>query len=276
MNPACKSFQDQFIDVFYNDADADQANAFQAHLKECPDCTAAYEKFTATLDIMNERKSPEPDAAFWDNYWDNLAPQLSESDISADDHPADSPSGPMKKLTFSIEHQWTYRFAAAAAILIIGILMGKFIFTGSGLERSSVPFTEAPGQYIQRAAVDPQTQQYLDRSKVLILGLVHLDPELMDSNFDFSRYQSVSRELVEEAAVIKEKLDQSKQNRLRALVADLEFILVQIANLEMENDVSAIEMLKSGVDRRGVLMKINLEEIRQQATTPTEEVEETI
>jgi len=53
---------------------------------------------------------------------------------------------------------------------------------------------------------------------------------------------------------------------LRLLVSDLEVILLQIANLESEHNLSTIEMVQSGVDRRGILLKINLEEMRQTET----------
>ena len=46
-------------------------------------------------------------------------------------------------------------------------------------------------------------------------------------------------------------------------MTDLEVILLQIANLETEYDLPTIEMVKSGVDRRGVLLKINIEEMRK-------------
>ena len=46
-------------------------------------------------------------------------------------------------------------------------------------------------------------------------------------------------------------------------MTDLEVILLEIANLETEYDLPTIEMVKSGVDRRGVLLKINIEEMRK-------------
>jgi hypothetical protein len=48
------------------------------------------------------------------------------------------------------------------------------------------------------------------------------------------------------------------QRRLRELVADLETVLLQIANLESGNDLEAVEFVKQGVENRGLLLKINL------------------
>ena len=47
------------------------------------------------------------------------------------------------------------------------------------------------------------------------------------------------------------------------MVSDLEVILMQIANLESDYDLPAIEMVKSGVERRGIFLKINIEEMEK-------------
>ena len=79
---------------------------------------------------------------------------------------------------------------------------------------------------------------------------------------DLAHQKKVSRDLIQEASVIKPKLNDPRQRRLRELVSDLEVILLQIANLEAEQDQPEIEILKSGVDRKGLLLKINLEQLR--------------
>ncbi len=273
----CKNFQNQFIDALYSELDAGSQKQFDTHLQNCASCSAEYQQFAAALKMMDQRKLPDPGEAFWENYWENLESKLVPETTPEEESKPKIIRGFFKKFAGGSEGQWVYRISAAAAILLIGIFIGKFLFTGSGLERPSVPFTEAPGQFIQRAAVNERTQQYFDKSKVLILGLVNLEPELMrQDEFDFSRYQQVSQTLVKEAAVLKGELNDPKQQRLRKLVSDLEVILLQIANLEMENDLSAIEMVKDGVDRRGVLLKINLEEIRKQATQAQEKSEDTV
>ena len=53
------------------------------------------------------------------------------------------------------------------------------------------------------------------------------------------------------------------QNQIYNLISDLEVILLQIANLESEYNLPAIEMVKNGVDRKGILLKINIEEMRK-------------
>jgi hypothetical protein len=68
--------------------------------------------------------------------------------------------------------------------------------------------------------------------------------------------------LVREANYLKNELAESDQERLESLIANLEIILLQIANLESENDLVGIELVKDGIDRQGILMEINLTDLR--------------
>jgi hypothetical protein len=98
---------------------------------------------------------------------------------------------------------------------------------------------------------------------MLLLGLVNFDSDSEDAYALNLPYQKqISQNLVNEASFLKEELDAPAHQQLRDLIEDLEIILLQIANLESEHDLSGIELVKSGVDRRGILLKINLEEMQ--------------
>ncbi len=68
---------------------------------------------------------------------------------------------------------------------------------------------------------------------------------------------------MQEASYLKRELAESDQDRLENLIIDLERILLQIANLESENDFEAIELVKEGVNNRGILMEINFADLRR-------------
>lgn len=116
------------------------------------------------------------------------------------------------------------------------------------------------------ASVETRTWQYLDRSKVLLLGIVNADSAQADpALLNLPRKQALARDLVSEAAQLQTELNSPEQQRLQALVRDLEVILLQIANLEAHHDLPAIEMVRNGVERRGLLFKINLEAMQRTA-----------
>ncbi len=117
-------------------------------------------------------------------------------------------------------------------------------------------------------AGDPRlvrAENYIERSKILLLALANFDPARKDSyGLDLPRQKEISRGLVAEAAFLKGDLQSPADRRLRELVSDLEVILLQIANLESENDLESVELVQRGVDERGLLMKINLNDMERE------------
>ena len=61
--------------------------------------------------------------------------------------------------------------------------------------------------------------------------------------------------------MLKNDLKGRENQRVLALIRELEIILLQISNYEKEFDIPAIDLIKSGVDNNAIIMKINLEEI---------------
>jgi hypothetical protein len=158
------------------------------------------------------------------------------------------------------------QLAAAVVLLAVGVTLGWLFFSPDVSQQPIIAqdplLQEVP---VQAASLEARTSRYLERSKVLLLGVVNLDPvEPEDAiMLNLPRKQEVARELMQEAGTLKQDLSDADQERLRALIDDLEVTLMQIANLESGYDVPAIEMVKSGVDRRGLLLKINLSEMQQ-------------
>ena len=112
-------------------------------------------------------------------------------------------------------------------------------------------------------ALVQRSQYYIERSKRILLALVNFDPSIEDPYaLDLPYQKQTSKDLVREANYLKNELAESDQERLENLIGSLEIILLQIANLESENDLDAIELVKDGIDRQGILMEINLSDLR--------------
>ena len=117
-----------------------------------------------------------------------------------------------------------------------------------------------------------QTQRYLDRSSVLLMGLVNFDAETDGTtvlNLDHKR--EIAGSLVQDAAIIKASLDGNQDAQLRMLIEELEKILLQIANLEAQQDLPGIEMIQAGIEGRALLLKINLESMKITDQVPRKE-----
>jgi hypothetical protein len=165
---------------------------------------------------------------------------------------------------FTFVPKWAYQTAVALLLVSLGVFFGRMVFSPPV---SDTKQAHRPGLISQQGPgveLASRTQNYIERSKLMLLAIVNFDPETEDSYaLNLPYQQQISKELVQEASYLKSKLADSGQRRLENLIADLEVILLQIANLESEYDFEAIDIVKEGVSRRGILMQINLTDIRR-------------
>jgi len=240
---ACAKCRGLMAEALYGDLSTKDEAAFAAHLEACPACASEYEAMTETRKIldMRERRDPGPD--FWEGYWDRLEKR-------PDAKPASSPRPVRGRALrhFALFPAWAYRAAAAAALLVAGILIGRTLLRPPAPRIArTMPsaIAPAPGAGVEQASAPVlRARDYFERSKLILLGLVNYDPSASDVyGLDLPRQKRLSRELVNEAGSLKSDLNAPGEKRLRELVADLETILVQIANLESANDLDAVELV---------------------------------
>lgn len=243
--------EELLLAALYNELSETDRAEFEALLKDNSEFAESYSKLKQTTDVLSKRKLSDPGEDFWDGYWDSLEDKIQKES---------KPAATIIKLP-----TWTYQAVAAAAILLLGIFIGRSFMT-------PVEITQ-PMAVIQPASIEDRTDAYLEKSKVLLLGLVNLEEDEDLADLNFNRYQSVSRNLLTEGGEIKEALQQPGKARLRQLVSDLEIILLQIANLDAQEDFTAIEMLQTGVERRGIMLKINLQEMQRSIPEKSETTE---
>ncbi|HSE42402.1 MAG TPA: zf-HC2 domain-containing protein [Acidobacteriota bacterium] len=246
----CERFEDQFVDALYNELNPQSQIDFNLHLKECPECSASYQKMQKTLNVMDERVQREPSPEYWTKYDESLKDRLAKAKTKE--------KGTV--IWFQKIPGWALKAAAAFILIAVGIVIGRYYMAPAAGPIAKQTPTEVP---VQRASLDPETKRFLERSEILLVGIVNLEPD-EDSTYstDLTAQKKMSRELIQQAPIIRANLKGPERRRLTQLVSDLELILLQIANLESENDVPEIELVKSGVDRKGVLFKINVEQMR--------------
>jgi len=275
----CKKCQDLFCEAFYEELDAEQKNFLETHISICEECESEYDKITSTLKVMEKRARPEPEQAYWNGYWKKLARRMEEEKSMA---PKTESGRRTFTHAFTFAPKWALQTAAALVLVVLGVYLGKIIFSPSAStiqQARQLPAVasqvEPSTEYVQRA------QNYIERSKLILLALINFDPETEDSYaLDLPYQQQVSRELVREASFLKQGIADPDQRRLHDLITDLEVILLQIANLESERDFEAIELVKEGVDSRGILLQIHVTDFRQSTkvrdkTTPSSTASDT-
>lgn len=249
MNTSCPEWQEVMVDVLFGDATADQIAALEAHRAECPACTAEFESLSDTLRLTAAR----PEAHFDEARLADLEQIILLQTTSA------APARAVPANIYRLPN-WTRKAASVAAVLIIGVLIGRSL---PGESTDGVPSAESRSAELQ-LVVEDRAHDYLNRSRTLLLGVVNFDGANEDlASLNLPQRSEIARELLHEADYLKTSLTKSEQQRLRALVAELEVILLQLAHLEAQADIPEIEVVQSGVDQTGLLFKIEVEKMRK-------------
>jgi hypothetical protein len=166
---------------------------------------------------------------------------------------------------------WAYG-VAAVLLVALGIYLGRTVLVrqtqGAGRPaNASIVGTGADSATALRQATERQSNEYLERSKVLLIGLVNT-PVGVSSTSNLARQQHISRELIRQASYLQTALKEPEQRHLRQLIGDLEVVLMELANYSVENGVPLVELVKQGVDKKSILLKINVEQIRALGSRP--------
>lgn len=255
----CVEVRDRFVEALYGELNPTLQGDFDEHVESCRDCALELARIRATLDFMSLRRRPDPGRAFWESFADRT--QKAIGTPSGTDVPSVLPFKSRSRR--SAKPSWWLNVAAAIGLIGFGVWIGKTVY----LRQQAVPTApiEVAGSDSDRSAdeLNRRVAQFMDRSKTMLLGIVNLDPDSEDiQRLDFRPQRRVSQHLIGERALFREELERSGDRRLAELVADLELILIQIANLESKYNLQGVEMIKDSVERSDILLKINLEQIR--------------
>ena len=200
---------------------------------------------------------------FFDGYFDRLDERIDPKPVQAPVRETVSLEARpgLALIRWGLHPRSIRRFAFAVTLIGIGIFVGRIAFP----EVVTVPVENGNPTRSARAEItEARAFEYLGRTKTLLIGLVNFDaqsesPELLN----LPRRQEMANELLVQASELKSELSDTEQHRLEGLIEDLELILTQIANIEATSDAPAIEILRGGVDRTGLLFRINVEEMRR-------------
>jgi hypothetical protein len=247
---------------------ASERQSVESHLRSCEGCAAELQSLRETLELL-DKDARKPNEHRSELYWQHFAEKV-EGKIKtglADDQ---SPSLVARLLDLLVENRKPFGIGFASALSLIMIVFAVWSLwlkspdsdqiASDASRRSAI----GPPANVQKAALEARAGDYLEQSKVLLIGLVNADPRsLSDSRLFLNREKEVSRVLVRQSEELTAELTDPSQRRLKELISDLGLILVQIANLEADHDMQGIEIVKSGVEHNGILFKINLEEIQR-------------
>jgi len=256
----CEDFKNRIVEALYNELSGEELEEFSRHLGSCSMCASLFQGMKATVHIMERRKNPEINPSFSTELWNRIEPSLS----------SEKPHRMRTVFAWrpSALPSWAYGLAALF-LIVVGIYIGRTYFA-SRPASSPIQSAELQTALIGNDTTSAQALAYLERSKNFLLGVVN-NPADEEPVLDSRRQQNFSRQLVDQAAVLYASLNRPEQQQMRQLIDDLRIILLQLANIEIKPGVPAVELVRKSVDRKSILLKINIEGLRAMANKPTEQ-----
>lgn len=252
----CKQCQEKIVEALYDELAQESRQEFDSHIASCEKCAFQFKRMQETLNTMHCRIRIEPDDALLEAQWESLQRKIESEQSQFKQIPLE------KKFILHPTRipAWAYGLAAMF-LIIVGIYIGRTLWTTkTASDQSNAHLTVLP-KATKHDSSTAQALAYLGRSKTLLLGVMNADDNDY-SDITLSKQQQISRQLVQQASYLINALDKPEQQQLKQLIHDLEIILMQLANIEVQPGVPAVEMVKRGVDQKSILFKINVEEIR--------------
>ncbi len=290
----CDRYQAWMVEALYGELGDARRAEFDEHVRACADCATLFGELQTTAHLMSRRRRPDPGPDYWDGYWRRLQQRVAREDSVV----VDASRFARRRSLGS----WGYRVAAVVALLVAGVWIGRNVLAPSpssnapqvatesargdsvgrdahddarGVEPATEvarddthtpapidappgakPSTNPAGDVVLASAGGDEAQRYIERSQLLLLAVLNGDPDDARA-FDAQRVRA--GELVRTASSVREGSD---DRRVQELIGQLELILREIAHLEGGSDVESVELIRSRVDREGVLLRINLEQMR--------------
>jgi hypothetical protein len=260
----CKKYEPYLAAKVFGDLSAVDEQKLQMHLADCVKCRGALAEMQRMLGALGEARPPVMPEHFWEGYWYRLVERMEKGEQAA---PKRIPVS--ERVREWLRATWIAqplvmplaRTAGILALLIFGVLIGHYWWPHESERITGT--TPAP-----MTAVPTRASQWLERSKILLIGVMNEDFSAVDQP-DFSQQRQISQNLVTEARAIRQEINPADNRQLLQLMSQLELILLQIAHLEAERDLAAVELVREGIARDGLLLKINITEMAQQGQRST-------
>ena len=149
---------------------------------------------------------------------------------------------------------------AAAATLLIGIGIGRYLPSKRAASTSS-PVTASssnasattPENSAVADAYRDQTSQYLGQTAALLISLPAKDGSLKAD----ATFANKAADLLVTTRLLIDSPAATQDPKLRALLEDLELVLVQIARLRGERNEGDLDLIHQAVEQGDVLSRLN-------------------
>lgn len=273
----CNYFKELMTDALMGELPEKKKPGFDAHINECTGCAGEFREMTALLSTMDRRRRPEMSDAYWDAYMPHLQDKIDavEQKSWINWFPGwvkDAVEWLRENLNMNV--RWVLYPVAAAALVIIGIGIGKFLYLGGGQQLLDEAVHSVSG-------VNPAVAEHFDSLRPVLIDYSNYtaasQPVLqtagqtagqdVNSGPTIMVDKNAMQKLVLENHLLKQMVARSNDPALKQLMEEIQMVLMEIANAPdddpQEENIKFIQQL---LEQNDILLKMNV--YRKNTGTP--------
>jgi hypothetical protein len=248
--------EEQLILHYYGEENASDAAelsdalGIERHLEDCADCRSMYCSLQRVLNIVDTLPVPERPADYGAQVWRRVSRQL--------------PARRRGLRLLPAPWRWTAAGVAFAALLVTAFVAGRSFPGARGPAPKVIANDQQQGsEGVLRAAVG----DYLERSQMVLVELANAEPK---GPMDISVEQERADALVTETRLYRQTAARTGDNRIAALLDELERVLVDIRNSPSQVTPEDLEGFRQRLEADGILFKIRVlgSNVRSQEQQP--------
>jgi len=250
----CQAARDRLPLHFYDQVEVSERRPLEEHLQTCPHCARAWQETRDVLGAIDAGAAfPREGMVDW--------PEFARATV-ARARAGESLGAPPRARPQSA-FLWGGLLAAAAALCVA---------VGLGIRRQpAVPVAgpSAPGdpavspeaaRFLQQSLARQGAARYLRDSRSLLVGLVNAPVRCRrsDGSLDIALEKERARDLLRRKNLYLDALSAPRDQRLAQLMRQLETVLLQVSSLDDCAAAQQIHDLRTEIERRQILLRIDL------------------
>jgi hypothetical protein len=232
--------EEQLVAHYYHD---DETASAASHVRDCRDCSQQYETIKRVLALVTEAPVPERGDDYGDEVWNRLRWKLG--------------SDKRRRAT------WISSVAAAAA-LMIAFFAGHF---WRAAHETTSPVVAIPHTAELTASTTGTNADHGDKVLLLVVGdhlentermlleLANADP---GKGMEIEKESSRAGELVAANRIYRQTATQRGNERLAAVLSDLEPVLIEISHAGNNLNKTQLTELQKRIEAKGLIFKVRV------------------
>jgi len=255
----CETGERLLADALYDALDTDRQNRLERHLKHCRACRRLQSELEAANRTLVEnglcagRCDDIPERAGLDALWERLQPALDRADAER--------YRQLPRSNSFVRPSALLPYLAGALATAASLLVFVLVFDLS-LQKTD-PGSDMAQSISATEAGDAELMNYLRRVETMLMAVANAQSS---NEAAVPVQQTFARTMALEAGALTTNHEESIKSGQSRLLKDIEYMLMQIANLDDDNLEQGVLLLQSYIEENNILFRIRLMEMRQSDT----------